>query len=450
VERRASCTTESEDERLDMRTRYYIEDAADYVGCEVTLEGWLAGKRSSGKIVFLIVRDGTGFMQCVAARNDIGEDLFADLGALPLESSLRVRGTVRADDRAPGGYELSATGAEIVHAAEEYPITRKEHGTAFLMDHRHLWIRSSRQFAALRVRAAVIGAIRRYLDSRGYQNIDTPILTPSACEGTTTLFETRYFDQSAYLSQSGQLYNEATAMALGKVYCFAPSFRAEKSKTRRHLIEFWQVEPEIAYADLNDIMDIEEDLITEVVREILKTRLSELAILERDLEPLRAVEPPFPRITYSEAVERIRAADSDVEISWGDDLGAEHETVLSLQFETPVLVHRYPRRVKPFYMEEDPADERVTLSVDMIAPEGYGEIIGGGQRVSDLETLERHIEEWKLDRGDYEWYLDLRRYGSVPHGGFGLGIERLVAWICGLPHIRETIAFPRMLYRLSP
>jgi asparaginyl-tRNA synthetase len=431
-----------------MRTRYYLEDVADYVGREITVEGWLAGRRSSGKILFLEVRDGTGFIQCVAGAADVGEEAFSTVEALPLESSLRIAGTVRADARAPSGFEIAVSAIEIVSAAEEYPISRKEHGTSFLMDHRHLWIRSPRQFAALRIRAAVIAAAKSYFDSRGYLQLDTPILTPAACEGTTTLFETSYFDQSAYLSQSGQLYNEATAMAFGKVYCFGPSFRAEKSKTRRHLIEFWQIEPEIAYADLDDIMDIQEELVCEVVARVLETRGAELAMLDRDTAPLARVEPPFPRITYSEAVDVLSARGHAFE--WGGDFGAEDETVLSSAYDRPFMVTRYPRAVKPFYMENDPEDERVTLSVDMLAPEGYGEIVGGGQRMMDLAELERRIDEEGLRREDYEWYLDLRRYGSVPHGGFGMGIERLVAWICALPHIRETIPFPRMLYRLRP
>ncbi len=431
-----------------MRVRCYIEDIGNHVGETVTLEGWLAGKRSSGKIQFLQVRDGTGFIQCVASRSDVGDESFAELDGLTQESSLRVTGTVAKDDRAPGGYELAADSVEVVHVAEEYPISRKEHGTSFLMDHRHLWIRSSRQFAVLRVRATVIAAARRYFDSRGYTLLDTPILTPAACEGTTTLFATRYFDEDAYLSQSGQLYNEATAMAFGKVYCLGPAFRAEKAKTRRHLIEFWQIEPEIAYADLDEIMDIQEEMVCEIVREVLSKREPELGILERDLEPLRRVEPPFPRIAYGEAVERLKASGQDVE--WGVDFGAEHETVLSQQFDRPVLVHRYPRDVKPFYMEDDPDDPAVTLSVDMLAPEGYGEIVGGGQRVEHLDVLERRIAEAGMPREEYAWYLDLRRYGSVPHGGFGMGIERLVTWICGLAHIRETIPFPRMLSRLRP
>jgi asparaginyl-tRNA synthetase len=431
-----------------MRKRYYLEDIAEYVGREVVVEGWLAGRRSSGKIVFLQIRDGTGFIQCVAGKADLGDEAFDAATALPLESSLRVTGTVSADPRAPTGFEIAVSGIEVVSPAEEYPISRKEHGTSFLMDHRHLWIRSPRQFAALRIRAAVIAAAKSYFDSRGYLQLDTPILTPAACEGTTTLFETKYFDQSAFLSQSGQLYNEATAMAFGKVYCLGPSFRAEKSKTRRHLIEFWQIEPEIAYADLDDVMDVQEELVCEIVGRVLRTREAELEMLERDTEQLKRVEPPFPRITYSEAVEVMNARGHAFE--WGGDFGAEDETVLSNAYDRPFMVTRYPRHVKPFYMENDPEDPRVTLSVDMLAPEGYGEIVGGGQRMMDLAELEGKIEEEGLPREDYEWYLDLRRYGSVPHGGFGMGIERLVAWICALPHIRETIPFPRMLYRLKP
>jgi asparaginyl-tRNA synthetase len=431
-----------------MRQRYYIEGIGSFEGREVILEGWLQGKRSSGKVLFLEVRDGTGDIQCVASRADVGEESFAALDGLTIESSLRVTGLVRKDARAPGGYELSVRGADVIQVAEEYPIARKDHNDAFLLDHRHLWIRSSRQHAVLRIRAAVISAARSFLDSRGYVNLDSPVLTPSACEGTTTLFETQYFDERAYLSQSGQLYNEATAMAFGRVYCFGPTFRAEKSKTRRHLIEFWQIEPEIAYATLDDIMEIEEELVCAMVEEVLTKRARELAVLERDIERLKKVRAPFPRITYTEAVERLHKAGHD--FAWGGDFGAEDETKLSLEFEKPVLVHRYPRAVKPFYMENDPADERVCLSVDMLAPEGYGEIVGGGQRTMSLPDLEKRMEEAHMPRGDYEWYLDLRRYGSVPHGGFGLGIERFVAWVAGLKHIREAIPFPRMLYRMRP
>jgi asparaginyl-tRNA synthetase len=431
-----------------MRKRYYIEDAAQHAGTEVTLEGWLSGKRSSGKILFLQLRDGTGFIQCVASRSDVGDAVFDETDALTQESALRVTGTLNEDARAPGGYEVSVSAIDIVHVAEEYPISRKEHGTSFLMDHRHLWIRSSRQFAALRIRATVIAAARSHLDSMGFLCLDTPLLTPAVCEGTTTLFETSYFGESAYLAQSGQLYNEATAMAFGKVYCFGPAFRAEKAKTRRHLIEFWQIEPEIAYADLDDVMDIEEGLVSFMVAEVLRTRARELEILERDIDALRRVEPPFPRITYTDAVKLLNDAGHSFE--WGGDFGAEDETVLSRQFDRPVLVHRYPRAVKPFYMEDDPENPDVTMSVDMLAPEGYGEIVGGGQRLTDLAKLSERIDEEGMTREDYEWYMDLRRYGSVPHGGFGLGIERFVAWVCGLPHIRETIPFPRMLQRLRP
>ncbi|MBD3349768.1 MAG: asparagine--tRNA ligase [Candidatus Eisenbacteria bacterium] len=431
-----------------MRTRYYIEDAARHVDREITIEGWLTNMRSSGKIIFLQVRDGTGFMQCVASKGDVGDETFEAAEKLTQESSLRVTGTVREDARAPGGHELSVSAIDVVQVAEEYPITPKEHGTSFLMDHRHLWIRSSRQFAVLRIRSAVMTAARNFLDSRGFLELDTPILTPSACEGTTTLFETEYFGERAYLSQSGQLYNEATAMAFGRVYCCGPSLRAEKAKTRRHLIEFWQIEPEIAYADLNDIMEIEEEMVTAMVRSVLETRANELRILERDVDRLRAVEPPFPRITYTEAVEILKKAGADFE--WGSDFGAEEETVLSERFQKPVLVHRYPREAKPFYMEDDPDDADVTLSVDMLAPEGYGEIVGGGQRLKDLSTLSTRVDEEKMPRDDYEWYLDLRRYGTVPHAGFGLGIERFVAWVCGIRHIRETIPFPRMLNRMRP
>jgi asparaginyl-tRNA synthetase len=431
-----------------MRERYYIGDIGRYVGQEVTLEGWLAGRRSSGKILFLQLRDGSGFIQCVVASGDVGQETFETLDSLPIESSLRLTGTVSQDDRAPGGYELAVSGAEVVGVAEEYPIARKEHGVSFLMDHRHLWIRSSQQFAALRVRAAVISAARKYFDSRGYLQLDTPILTPTACEGTTTLFETGYFDEKAYLSQSGQLYNEATAMAFGRVYCFGPAFRAEKSKTRRHLIEFWQIEPEIAFATLDDIMDVEEEMISEIVAAVLTDCRTELSLLERDTSALEKVKPPFPRITYTEAVELLNENGHPFE--WGADFGAEDETVLSQRFDKPVMVTRYPRDVKPFYMEDDPDDPRVTLSVDMLAPEGYGEIIGGGERMKDARTLETRMREEGIPVEDYQWYLDLRRYGTVPHGGFGMGIERFVTWVCGLSHIRETIPFPRMLYRMRP
>ena len=431
-----------------MRQRYTIETIDRHVGEEITLEGWVAAKRSSGKIQFLQLRDGTGFIQCVVSASDVGQDTFDLVSTLTQESAVAVTGVARADDRAPSGFELQATGVELVSLAEDYPITPKEHGTSFLMDHRHLWIRSSRQFAALRIRSTVMTAARRYFDERGYLQLDTPILTPSACEGTTTLFETEYFGEKAYLTQSGQLYNEATAMAFGRVYCCGPSLRAEKAKTRRHLIEFWQIEPEMAFADLDEVMEVAEDLVTEVVASVLEERRYELDILERDTALLEGVKPPFPRMTYDEAVEKLREAGSD--FAWGDDFGAEDETVLSGIHDRPVLVHRYPRTVKPFYMESDPDDERLSLSVDMLAPEGYGEIVGGGQRLTDADELKRRMDEEGMSEQDYGWYLDLRKYGSVPHGGFGMGIERVVTWICGISHLRETIPFPRMLSRLRP
>ncbi len=431
-----------------MRQRYTIETIDRHVGEEITLEGWVAAKRSSGKIQFLQLRDGTGFIQCVVSVSDVGQDTFDLVSTLTQESAVRVTGVARADDRAPSGFELQATGVELVSLAEDYPITPKEHGTSFLMDHRHLWIRSSRQFAALRIRSTVMTAARRYFDERGYLQLDTPILTPSACEGTTTLFETEYFGEKAYLTQSGQLYNEATALAFGRVYCCGPSLRAEKAKTRRHLIEFWQIEPEMAFADLDEVMEVAEDLVTEVVASVLEERRYELDILERDTALLEGVKPPFPRMTYDEAVEKLREAGSD--FAWGDDFGAEDETVLSGIHDRPVLVHRYPRTVKPFYMESDPDDERLSLSVDMLAPEGYGEIVGGGQRLTDADELKRRMDEEGMSEQDYGWYLDLRKYGSVPHGGFGMGIERVVTWICGISHLRETIPFPRMLSRLRP
>jgi len=426
----------------------YIEDIAQHEGQEVTLRGWLTARRSSGKIMFLQFRDGTGFIQCVAGRSDVGDEAFERADHLPVESSIRVTGTVRADARAPSGFELGLTGYEVVHEAEEYPIGRKEHGDAFLLDHRHLWIRQSQQFATLRIRSSIVSAVREFLDGRGFLNIDTPILTPAACEGTTTLFETEYFKERAYLTQSGQLYNEATAMAFGRVYCFGPALRAEKTKTRRHLIEFWQVEPEIAYATLDDILDIQEELVCFVVGRLLRDRRPEFAILKRDLEPLVRVKAPFPRVTYTEMVDLLH--EKGVDFEWGEDFGAPDEAVLSESFDRPVMVTRYPRGVKPFYMAIDPDDDRLTLSVDMLAPEGYGEIVGGGERLADLATLEAAVDEGALPREDYEWYLDLRRYGSVPHAGFGMGIERLTTWVCGIHHIRETIAFPRMLNRLRP
>ena len=425
-----------------------ISRIAEYDGRHVLLQGWLHNKRSSGRLCFLQLRDGTGVVQCVLFKGDVSPDLFERSAGITQESSLRVWGIVREDKRSPLGFEVGVTDIEVVQASEPYPITPKAHGTAFLMDHRHLWLRSSRQHAILRVRSEVIRACRNYFDEREFVLTDSPIFTPSSCEGTTTLFQTEYFDDEAYLTQSGQLYLEASAMAFGKVYCFGPTFRAEKSKTRRHLTEFWMVEPEVAYLDLNGDMDLAEDFVSTVVQQVLKSRRKELEVLQRDLEPLERVKKPFPRISYTEAVDILNR--SGVSHRWGDDFGGDEETVLAEHFDRPVLVHRYPASCKAFYMKGDPDDGRLALCMDMLAPEGYGEIIGGGQREDDLEELRRKIAEHRLDETPFQWYLDLRRYGSVPHAGFGLGIERTVAWICGLRHVRETIPFPRMLQRLYP
>jgi asparaginyl-tRNA synthetase len=419
-----------------------------HAGQVVTLRGWLRGRRSSGKLLFLQVRDGTGTIQCTLFRPDVPPEAFERADHLPQESSVVVTGEVRPDARAPGGHELAVRDLRVVSVAQEYPVSPKEHGTAFLLDHRHLWLRSARQNAILRVRASVERACREYFDTRGFTLLDAPIFTPAACEGTTTLFAVDYFGEHAYLTQSGQLYLEAGAMALGKVYCFGPTFRAEKSKTRRHLTEFWMVEPEVAWLDIDGDMDLAEDFLVEVVGRVLAERRQDLAELERDLTALERVQKPFPRITYDEAVERLRAAGKPV--AWGDDFGGDEETELASQFDRPVLVHRYPAACKAFYMKGDPADPRLALCVDVLAPEGYGEIIGGGQREDDLATLERKIAEHGLPASALAWYLDLRRYGSVPHAGFGMGIERMVAWLCGLHHVRETIPFPRMLERLTP
>ncbi len=439
-----------------------IENIARYVGQEVTLQGWLYNRTDKGKLQFLQVRDGTGFIQCVVFRKDVPEEVFAAAARLTQESSLVVTGVVRQDPRAPGvppGYELSVTDLKVVQIADEYPIQPKEHGVDFLLDHRHLWIRSRRQWAVLRVRATVIRAIRDWLDGHGFINMDTPIITPAACEGTTTLFQTDYFGEPAYLSQSGQLYNEANIYAFGRVYCFGPTFRAEKSKTRRHLTEFWMVEPEIAFCDLDGLMEIEEQFVTYIVQTCLRERAQELALLERDTRPLEKVEPPFPRISYDEALDilaRIREETEDEElrellkIEWGDDFGSPHETELTKRFEKPVFVYGYPTRAKAFYMEPWPGRPEVCKSVDLLAPEGYGEIIGGSERISDPDLLVQRLKEWNLPREAFEWYIDLRRYGSVPHSGFGLGVERTVAWICGIDHLREAIPFPRTLKRVYP
>ncbi|MBK9167987.1 MAG: asparagine--tRNA ligase [Bryobacterales bacterium] len=432
--------------------RVRIAEARAHIGQTVEIAGWLYNLRKSGKIVFPIVRDGSGIIQCVGAKADLGDEPFESLKRLTQESSLIVRGVLRADERAVGGVELDVHGFSIVQRVSEeapYPITPKEHGIEFLMDHRHLWLRSLRQHAVLRVRHEVIRAVRDYFDSNGFTLVDTPVFTPAACEGTTTLFEVDYFDdEKAYLTQSGQLYNEATAMAFGKVYCFGPTFRAEKSKTRRHLTEFWMVEPEMAYATLDDVKQVAEEMVVFVVRRVLENRRADLAVLERDVARLEAVLPPFPKISYDEAVAILQSKGSTIE--WGGDLGGGDETILSEMYDRPVMVDRYPSAVKAFYMQPDPERPEVALGVDVLAPEGYGEIIGGGQRVHDLALLEQRIAAHELPREAFEWYLDLRRYGTVPHGGFGMGIERCVSWICGLEHVRETIAFPRMLYRLRP
>lgn len=417
-------------------------------GEDVILRGWLTHKRSSGKLYFIEMRDGTGVIQCVVFKNDVSPGVFALCEGLSLETSIEVTGTVREDKRSAIGFEVGVKNLKQIGASPDYPISNKEHGTGFLMDHRHLWLRSSRQVAIMKVRSTLIKAIRDFFDGRGFTLIDSPIFTPNACEGTTTLFETEYFGQKAYLTQSGQLYAEAGALAHGKAYCFGPTFRAEKSKTRRHLTEFWMVEPEVAFMELDGDMQLAEDFVVFIVQRVLETRRKELQYLERDIAALEKVLPPFPRLSYSEAVERLQALGRD--FKWGGDFGAEDETVLSQQFDRPILVHRYPREVKAFYMKTDPQNDQVALCVDMLAPEGYGEIIGGGQREDSLEVLESKIRAHGLPLEAFSWYLDLRRYGSVPHAGFGMGVERALAWICGLPHVRETIPFPRMLERLTP
>ena len=427
----------------------YIQDIAQHAGQTVTIRGWLHNRRSSGKIHFLIVRDGTGFIQAVMSKAAVGEEAFLKADHLGQETAIVVEGAVRADKRAPGGFELDVQRLDVVHEAVDYPITPKEHGVDYLLDRRHLWIRAQRQQAVLRVRHEVIDAIRDFFNSRGFILADTPIFTPAACEGTTTLFPVQYFeDTTAYLTQSGQLYNEANAMALGRVYCFGPTFRAEKSKTRRHLTEFWMVEPEMAYADLEDAMALAEALVEAVVARVLERRGPELKVLERDTGRLESIKAPFPRLSYDEAVERLRTA--GVAFEWGGDLGGTDETILSSAFDRPVMVHRYPAKVKAFYMKPDPQRPDLALCVDVLAPEGYGEIIGGGQRIDDYDVLLGRIREHGLPQEAFEWYLDLRRFGSVPHAGFGMGVERVVSWLCGLEHVRETIPYPRMLYRIYP
>ena len=426
----------------------YVRNIAQYEGKEVELRGWLYSNRSSGKLHFLQVRDGTGTIQCVLFKGEVSAEIFSLGHTLTQESSVIVKGTVRADPRSAIGFELGVTHLEIAQQAHDYPITPKEHGVAFLLDHRHLWLRSSRQHALLRIRSEVIKACRDYFDDHGFTLLDAPIFTPTACEGTSTLFPVEYFDDTVYLTQSGQLYMEAGAMAFGKVYCCGPTFRAEKSKTRRHLTEFWMIEPEVAYCDLNGDMDLAEDFLESVVQRVLTHRQAELKALERDITKLAQIKKPFPRISYSEAIQRLQT--KGVDIQWGDDFGGDDETILSQQFDRPVMVHRYPTESKAFYMKTDPNDAKVALCMDVLAPEGYGEIIGGGQREDDLSVLQKKIRVQDLAEEAFSWYLDLRRYGSVPHAGFGMGIERLVTWLCGLHHVRESIPFPRMLERVTP
>lgn len=433
----------------------YIRDVSRNVGEEITIKGWLYNIRSSGKLIFPQIRDGSGIIQGVVSKRDVSEQVWNDFSNLTQESSIIVRGKAREHPKQPGVYELDVTQLEVLQVAEPFPITPKDHGVEFLMDNRHLWLRSRRQHAILTVRAEVIRAVRDYFDSNGFLLMDTPIFTPAACEGTTTLFAVDYFeDAKAYLTQSGQLYNEATAAAFGKVYCFGPTFRAEKSKTRRHLTEFWMVEPEVAYADLDDIMKLAEGFLTFIAHRVLENRRKELTELERDISKLEKICAPFPRLQYDDAVRMLQEGHAKGEVEnrfeWGGDFGAPDETYISSQFDRPVMVHRYPAATKAFYMKTDPERPELSLSVDVLAPEGYGEVIGGGQRSEDLSYLLKQIETHNLPEESVDWYLDLRKYGTFPHGGFGMGIERCTAWICGIEHIRETIPFPRMLYRLKP
>jgi asparaginyl-tRNA synthetase len=429
--------------------KIYIKDLSQYIGQEVTLSGWLFNKRSGGKIKFLVLRDGSGYLQCVYFKGNVSEDVFNMADRIGQESSIEVIGKVKVEPRAPGGFELDATDLHLISEAHDYPITPKDHGIEFLMDNRHLWLRSSKQVAIMKIRHRIVKAIRDFFDDRGFTLMDPPILTPAACEGTSTLFETEYFDLGkAYLTQSGQLYAEAGAMALGKVYTFGPTFRAEKSKTRRHLTEFWMVEPEVAFNDLDADMDLAEEFLEYIVQTILKEKQEELKVLERDTSILQKVVRPFPRISYDEAVEILKK--NGVDFQYGNDLGATDETIISNQYDRPVMVHRYPSAVKAFYMKRDPENPDLALAVDVLAPEGCGEIIGGSQREDNYDLLLARIKEHNLPQEAFEWYLDLRRFGSVPHSGFGLGLERTVGWICGLDHVRETIPFPRMIYRNTP
>ena len=433
----------------------YISDVGKHVGEEITIKGWLYNMRSSGKLMFPEIRDGSGIIQGVISKKDVSEELWNRFESLTQESSIIVNGKVREHPKRPGVYELDVTDLEIVQIAHAFPITPKEHGIEFLMDQRHLWLRSKGPHAVLKIRAHIIRAVRDFFDSNGFTLLDTPIFTPAACEGTSNLFEVDYFDDNkAYLTQSGQLYNEATAAAFGKVYTFGPTFRAEKSKTRRHLTEFWMVEPEVAYMDLDGVMELAENFISYIVRHVLTHCQAELKALERDLTKLESIKAPFPRVSYDDAAkmlaEAFKAGKLEKEFEYGDDFGAPDETYISSQFDRPVMVHRYPAAVKAFYMEPDPIDHTKALCVDVLAPEGYGEVIGGGQRMTSHELLIERIHEHGLPEEAFDWYLDLRKYGTFPHSGFGMGIERCVTWLCGIEHIRETIPFPRMLYRLKP
>jgi len=426
----------------------YIEDLKDYVGKEVELRGWLYNSRFSGKLIFLIIRDGSGFCQCVVSLSDVGDEIFEKAKKLTLESSFIVRGLVREEKRAIGGYEILVKNIEIVQLTQDYPIGPKEHGIEFLMENRHLWIRSRKQWAIQRIRNELIKGVRDFFYERKFILFDSPILTPSACEGTTTLFDIDYFGEKAYLSQSGQLYNEIGAAAFGKVYCFGPTFRAEKSKTRRHLIEFWMVEPEVAFLDLQGNMELIEDFVSYIVQRVIENKKDELEILERDISKIRNVKPPFPKISYSDSVELLHKKGNN--LPWGEDFGGDEETLISEEFDRPVFVYKYPKGCKAFYMKEDLENHLLSLSCDLLAPEGYGEIVGGGQREDSYEKLIQRMEELKIPIEPYKWYLELRKYGTFPHSGFGLGIERTLSWICGIHHVRETIPLPRLLEKIYP
>lgn len=431
-----------------MSTKTDIRGVSSHVGETVKIGCWVNNKRSSGKIQFLQLRDGTGYIQGVVVKSEVSEEIWNDAKSLTQESSLYVTGIVREEPRSKSGYEMTVTGIEVLHLTEDYPITPKEHGVDFLMDHRHLWLRSTKQRAVMVVRAQIVRAIREFFDTRGFTLMDPPILTPSSAEGTTELFHIKYFDEDAYLTQSGQLYMEAAAMALGKVYSFGPTFRAEKSKTRRHLIEFWMIEPEMAFVELEESLEVQEQFVSHVVQSVLDNCKAELETLERDVSKLEQVTGSFPRITYDEAIEFLN--NNGFDVPWGEDFGAPHETAIANHYDKPVFITHYPAEIKAFYMKPDPNRPEVVLCADMIAPEGYGEIIGGSQRIDDPKLMEERFAQHELSSDAYQWYMDLRKYGSVPHSGFGLGLERTVAWICGLDHVRETIPFPRMLYRLYP